>query len=160
MAILLGLVIDGGQVYLRGSGGKGTILGPLAGAEAGVTEGTSRHTLTRVLTVAGAFTKKYDAMAYVVTSNGATHQVKLTTAGQIRRAQADAVKFNALARAAAHEAEQAAARPGPFTAEDHARETDRRAQERGGEKQAYADDYPPGDRDAPGYKPDRRYPRP
>ena len=49
----LGVIVDGGLVYRRGFGGKGTVLRPLAGAEAGVTDGTSRHTLTRVLTVAG-----------------------------------------------------------------------------------------------------------
>jgi hypothetical protein len=157
MVTSLGVVVDGGMVYLAlAFGGKGTVLGPLAGAEAGVTDGTSRHTLTRVLMVAGAFTKKHDAVAYVVAGNGATHQVKLSTAGQIRRAQADAVKFNALARAAVHEAQQAAARPGPFTAEDRAREAARRA----GELLEETGDYPPGDRDAPGYKPERRYPRP
>jgi len=157
MVSSLGVVIEGSMVYrARALGGKGTILGPLAGAEAGVTDGTSRHTLTRVLTVAGAFTKKHDAMAYVVAGNGAMHQVKLANAGQIRRAQADAVKFNALARAAAYDATQAADRPGPFTAADHAREAARRA----GEPAAETGDYPPGDRDAPGYKPERRYPQP
>jgi hypothetical protein len=160
MVTLLGVVVDGGLVYLRRFGGQGTVLGPLAGAEAGVTESTSRHTLTRVLTVAGAFTKKYDATAYVIAGNGAVHQVKLTTAGQIQRAQADVVQFNALARAANYEAKQAAARPGPFTAEDHAREAARRAGYFAGETLTENGDYPPGDRDAPGYKPKRRYPKP
>jgi hypothetical protein len=157
----LGVIVDDGVVYRAlGFGGKGTVLGPLAGAEAGVTEGTSRHTLTRVLTVAGALTRKYDATAYVAAGNGVVHQVKLTTAGQIRRAQADAVRFNALARAASHEAERADARPGPFTAEDRAREKARRAAAFMGGESAETGDYPPGDRDAPGYKPDRRYPKP
>jgi hypothetical protein len=156
----LGVVVDGGLVYRRGFGGEGTLLGPLAGAEAGVTEGTSRHTLTRVLTVAAAFTKKHDAMAYVAAGNGAVHQFKLTSAGQIRRVQADVVKFNVLARAAAHEAERADSQPGPFTAEDRAREAARRARLLEDGNAAGTGDYPPGDRNAPGYKPERRYPPP
>jgi hypothetical protein len=112
-----------------------------------------------VLTIAGALTKKYDAMAYVATGNGAVHQVKLTAAGQIRRAQADAVKFNALARAVVHEAGRADAQPDPFTAEDRAREAARRAGLLKDGNPAGTGDYPPGDRDAPGYKPERRYPK-
>jgi hypothetical protein len=125
-----------------------------------VTEGTSRHTLTRVLTIAGALTKKYDATAYVAAGNGVVHQVKLASAGQIRRAQADAVRFNALARAADREAERADAQPGPFTGEDRAREAVRRAGAFTGGESGETGDYPPGDRDAPGYKPGRRWPKP
>jgi hypothetical protein len=121
-----------------------------------VTEGTSRHTLTRVLTVAGAFTKKYDALAYVAAGNGAVHQVKLTSAGQIRRAQADAVRFNALVRTAAHEPEQA----GPFTKDDRVREALRHAEEITSGETVWTGDYPAGDRDAAGYKPERRWPKP
>ncbi len=72
------------------------ILGSLAGAVAEVTDGTSRHTLTRVVTVVGALSKKTAASAFVVTKDGELRQRKLQSAGELRHAQAEAIKFNAL----------------------------------------------------------------
>jgi hypothetical protein len=95
----LGVVVDDGQVYkLSPIGTKGKALGPLVGAEAGVTDGTSRRTLTRTMTGVGAFTKQHKAVAYVVTGNGELQERKLDGAGQVRKAQAEAVKFNALVK--------------------------------------------------------------
>lgn len=87
-----GVVVDGDQVK-RG----GTVLGPLAGSHAELTDGTSRHTLTRVVTVAGALTKKTKGHVTIVTGSGQLHQQKITGAGEVRRAQAWAARFNALA---------------------------------------------------------------
>jgi hypothetical protein len=91
-----GIVVDGSEVK---SGGY--VVGPLAGATAQVTDGTSRHTLTRVVTVAGALTKKTTAHMVISLANGQVRTHKLNTAGEIRQAQVWAVKFNALAGQAA-----------------------------------------------------------
>jgi hypothetical protein len=87
-----GIVVDGDQVKHAGR-----ILGPLAGAHAEITDGTSRHTLTRVVTVAGALTKKTEAYVTVVTGNDGLQQTKVQGAAEVRRAQAWVAKFNALA---------------------------------------------------------------
>jgi len=161
MVALLGVIVDGGQIYRMGAlRARGALLGPLAGAEAGVTDGTSRHTLTRVVTVVGVFTKKHNALAYVIAGNGTVHEVKLANAGQIRRAQAEAVRFNALVRAFDREAESSAIQSATFTAEDRAREAARRAGKLAPGPLEWTGDYPPGDRNASGYKPEQRYPRP
>ncbi len=90
-----GVVIDGQQVKSQGK-----ILGPLAGSAAQVTDGTSRHTLTRVMTVAGALTKKSTAYVVISFPDGLVHTRKLDGASAIRQGQVWAVKFNALAAAA------------------------------------------------------------
>lgn len=89
-----GIVVDGGTVKTVGG-----VLGPLAGATAIVTDGTSRHTLTRVVTVVGAATKKTKAAVLVTTANGRINQQNIEGAGELRRAQAWVVRFNALAAA-------------------------------------------------------------
>jgi hypothetical protein len=91
-----GIVVDGDRVK---SGGR--VLGPLAGSEAVVTDGTSRHTLTRVVTVAGALTKKSKASMVVAVPGGEIKETQLNGAAQIRAAQSWAVRFNAMARDAA-----------------------------------------------------------
>ncbi|MCW2904131.1 MAG: hypothetical protein JWO67_6396 [Streptosporangiaceae bacterium] len=91
-----GIVVDGDRVK---SGGQ--VLGPLAGSEAVVTDGTSRHTLTRVVTVAGALTKKTKASMIIAVPGGEIKESKLDGASQIRAAQSWAVRFNAMAREAA-----------------------------------------------------------
>jgi hypothetical protein len=95
--IYLGVAVADDTIYKLGPfGNKTGVLGPLAGATAEVTDGTSRHTLTRLVTVVGALSKKTDAMAFVMTRDGELHQHKLEGAGQVRQAQGQAIKFNAL----------------------------------------------------------------
>lgn len=89
-----GIVVDGDLVK---SGNR--IVGPLAGARAEVTDGTSRHTLTRVVTVAGAMTKKTKASVIVSCTNGGFHENKIEGAAVIRRAQSWAIRFNTMAAA-------------------------------------------------------------
>lgn len=97
-----GIVVDGDTVK---SGGR--VLGPLAGATALVTDGTSRHTLTRVVTVVGAATKKTKAAVLVTTANGGINQQNIEGAGELRRAQAWVVRFNAMAAAEGQQLPQA-----------------------------------------------------
>lgn len=89
-----GVVIDGNLVKSHG-----TTLGPLAGARAEVTDGTSRHTLTRVVTVVGAATKRTKAAVIVTTANGGFRQQNIQGASELRRAQAWAIRFNTIAAA-------------------------------------------------------------
>lgn len=91
-----GIVVDGDQVKSHGK-----LLGPLSGAQAEISGLTQRHTLTRTVTVVGAFTKKTDAMLVVAMANGNVHTSKLSNATAFRRAAQWAAKFNALARASA-----------------------------------------------------------
>lgn len=71
-----GYAVKDGQVYRYG-----TAVGSFAGSQATVTDGTSRHTLTRVVTVAGAFTKKSNASLLVAFPSGTVHEKKLNSAG-------------------------------------------------------------------------------
>jgi hypothetical protein len=91
-----GVVVDGDTVKHAGY-----VLGPLATAQAEVTQGTSRHTLTRTVTVVGAATKKTNASVIVTTLGGGYHEEKIEGAAELRRAQAWVVKFNAMAVQAA-----------------------------------------------------------
>ena len=103
MHLRVGVADD--TVYKIGAFGvRGAVLGPLAGAVAEVTDGTSRHTLTRVVSIVGAFSKKTNASAFVVTADGELVESKLEGAAQVRKAQAQAIKFNALALKAAQAA--------------------------------------------------------
>jgi hypothetical protein len=86
-----GVVIDGNVVKSHG-----TTLGPLAGARAEVTDGTSRHTLTRVVTVVGAATKRTRAAVIITTADGGFHQQNIQGASELRRAQAWVIRFNTL----------------------------------------------------------------
>jgi hypothetical protein len=89
-----GIVVDGNQIK---SGGR--IVGQLAGARAELTDGTSRHTLTRVVTVAGALTKKTSAAVIITCANGHFQQSKVTGAAEVRRAQQWVIRFNTMAAA-------------------------------------------------------------
>jgi hypothetical protein len=100
--VYLGVVVSNNTIYrLSGLGKRTGILGPLAGAAAEVTDGTSRHALPRVLTVVGALSKKTSAAAFVVTADGELARHKLDGAIPVRHAQAQTVRFNALVRRSA-----------------------------------------------------------
>ncbi len=101
------VVVDGDQVK---SGGR--VIGPLAGARAEITDPTSRHTITRIVTVAGAMTKKTKAVVVVTCANGAYRQSVVDGAASVRRAQAWVIRFNAIAAARPAPAEPA---PAPST---------------------------------------------
>jgi hypothetical protein len=100
-----GVVIDGSAVKSHGR-----VLGALAGARAEVTGGTSRHTLTRVVTVVGAATKRTKAAVIITTANGGFYQENIQGASELRRAQAWVIRFNTMAAA---EQQQAVRPPGP-----------------------------------------------
>jgi len=93
----LGVGVADGVVYKLTTGLKPMVIGPLAGASAEVTDGTSRHTLMRAVTVVGAFSKKTNAVALVILANGQVVQHKVHGAAGLRAAQAEAVMFNAKA---------------------------------------------------------------
>jgi hypothetical protein len=101
--VYLGVVVADDTIYrLNGLGRQAGILGPLAGATAEVTDGTSRHTLSRVIAVVGsALSKKTSAAAFVVTAGGELARHKLDGVIPVRQAQAQSIKFNALVRRAA-----------------------------------------------------------
>lgn len=101
-----GVVVDGDTVKRAGY-----VLGKLATAHAELTQGTSRHTLTRTVTVVGAATKKVRASVIVTTIEGGYHEEKIESAGELRRAQAWVAKFNAMSATAAAALEQPAQRP-------------------------------------------------
>ena len=90
----LGVLVQDGQVYWTALGMK-TVLGPLAGSGCVVTGESSRHTLTRIVTVAGAFTKKSQATA-ITTAGGQTHCRTVKTTGQVRAMERECARFNAL----------------------------------------------------------------
>jgi hypothetical protein len=137
----LGVIVDRGQVY-SGTLAKGGHLGPLAGAHAELGEPTRHRRVgaaasTTILTggmlgVAGLvplLSKKSKALAFVVLASGRVRERKLDGNMNIRQAQSEAVRFNALA-AAAWNAPSAGTQPaaGPraqedprFTPEDHER---------------------------------------
>jgi hypothetical protein len=95
--VYLGVVVANNTIYrLSGLGKRTGILGPLAGAAAEVTDGTSRHALRRVLTVVGSLSMKTSAAAFVVTADGELARHKLDGAIPVRHAQAQTVRFNAL----------------------------------------------------------------
>jgi hypothetical protein len=60
--------VDGSEVKSHGR-----VLGDFAGSHAAISGPTSRHTMTRVVTVAGAFTKKTDAYLAIAFANGSVH---------------------------------------------------------------------------------------
>ena len=98
--VYLGVVVADDTIYrLSCPGRQACILGPLAGATAEVTDGTSRHTLSRLIAVVGsALSKKTSAAAFVVTADGELARHKLDGVIPVRQAQAQSIKFNALAR--------------------------------------------------------------
>lgn len=100
--VYLGVVVAANTIYrLSGLGKRTARLGPLAGATAEVTDGTSRRALPRVLAVVGALSKKTSAAAFVVTAGGELARHKLDGAIPVRQAQAQTIQFNALVRRSA-----------------------------------------------------------
>jgi hypothetical protein len=100
--VYLGVVVANDTIFrLSGLGRRTGMLGPLAGATAEVTDGTSCHTLPRVLTVVGALSRKTSAAAFVVTADGELARHKLDGAIPVRQAQAQTIRFNALVRRSA-----------------------------------------------------------
>jgi hypothetical protein len=89
-----GIVVDGDVVKSHGKQ-----LGPLSGAHAEIAGFTQRHTLTRTVTVVGAFTKKTDATLVITMTNGNIHTFKIKDATAFRQAAQWTAKFNALAQA-------------------------------------------------------------
>ncbi len=101
--VYLGVVVADDTIYrLSGLGRQAGILGPLAGATAEVTDGTSRRSLSRVIAVVGsALSKKTSAAAFVVTADGELARHKLDGVIPVRQARAQTIKFTALVRRAA-----------------------------------------------------------
>jgi hypothetical protein len=100
--VYLGVVVANDTIYrLNGLGRRTGVLGPLAGATAEVTDGTSRDSLPRVQAIVGALSKKTSAAAFVVTADGELARHKLTGAIPVTQAQAQTIKFNALVRRSA-----------------------------------------------------------
>ena len=100
--VYLGVVVANDTIYrLSGLGRRTAMLGPLAGATAEVTDGTSRRALPTVLTVVGALSRKTSAAAFVVTANGELARHKLDGAIPVGQAQAQTIRFNALVRRSA-----------------------------------------------------------
>lgn len=111
----LGVMVHEGNVYRQSLGGvsKAPILGPLAGARAEVTGGHAGHrrsdgrrtadavVATAVLgpvgLLAAASRKISKGTAFVIFANGSLHERELPNAQAIVKAQADVVRFNALA---------------------------------------------------------------
>ena len=93
MPVRLRVFVRGDQVQFHNQP-----LGPLAGAEASVTMGTSP-----------ALTKKTKASLLVACTNGAYKTVEINGAAILRQAQDFAARFNALALAQGHAETSAAA---------------------------------------------------
>jgi len=111
-----GLAALGGQVYRSTylpprEGQLGNPVGPLAGAEAQVTDPTRRHRVGKSLgmavsglgplALAGMATKDTRAQVIVAFGNGHAVSRQLTSRSEISGAQVDAARFNAIAAAAA-----------------------------------------------------------
>jgi hypothetical protein len=100
----LSVEVRDGQVYRVGVLTK--LLGPLAGAHAEITAPSRRRNVgTAAVTLMPliALSKRDTAAAFVVIADGTVHQQKLDGNGPVRKAQAEVVKFNALAAAAGGE---------------------------------------------------------
>jgi hypothetical protein len=103
----LGLVVQDGQV-LEWSTAVVNVLGPLAGAQAGIvdslkTKGATSAAVATVLfgvpgAVAALARRGTKPFAYVVFPDGTLYQNELTDKRVAARAQADALRFNALAK--------------------------------------------------------------
>ena len=109
-------VTDDGQVTTWGAFSHQP-LGHLARAHAEISDPTRHHRVAGAtaativtapvlgpLAMLGALSKKSKAIAFVVFENGRVHQRNLDGNTQIRMAQSEVVKFNALAAAAANRA--------------------------------------------------------
>jgi hypothetical protein len=97
--VYLGVVVADETIYrLSALGRRTSVLGPLAGATAEVTDGTGRRDLPRVLHVVGALSKRTGAAAFVVTADGQLARHRLDGAVPVRQALAQIIEFNALVR--------------------------------------------------------------
>jgi hypothetical protein len=113
----LGVAVRDGRVYRRDFAiatgrEEGRLLGQLAGAHAEVTGGRAGHrrsggartadaaAATAVLgpvgLLAGASRKGVQGTAFIVFADGSLHEKRITDDASLVRAQADAVRFNAL----------------------------------------------------------------
>ncbi len=90
------------------------VVGPLAGAHAAVTDPRSRHTLTRVATGVGAFTKKTNATLVIVLADGRAIQHPLSGGKEVTQAQVWAERFNVLAMQATQSYGQGPYGPGQY----------------------------------------------
>jgi Short C-terminal domain len=111
----LGVAICGGEVYREEPFGLHNRLGPLAGAHAEVTGGQSgrrRSGAVRALDAAtaaavigpaglaaGASRKAVRGTAFVIFADSTVHEAAMADQATLVRAQADAIRFNALAAA-------------------------------------------------------------
>jgi hypothetical protein len=76
------------------------VLGPLAGAEAKVTDGTSTFSLGKAMFMplaTAALARKETADAMIVFADGTVHSVALDGSGPVRQARKECVQFNARA---------------------------------------------------------------
>lgn len=106
----LGVAIEGSTVCKCSLfGAKGAYLGQLAGAQAEISDATRHRRVggplvaTSVLgpvALLGMASKKNKAMTFVVFADGKVHSRNLAGNMEIRNATREAVRFNALARAA------------------------------------------------------------
>jgi hypothetical protein len=100
--VYLGVVVADETIYrLSALGRRTSVLGPLAGATAEVTDGTGRRDLPRVLHVVGALSKRTGAAAFVVTADGELARHRLDGVVPVRQAQAQIIEFNALVQRSA-----------------------------------------------------------
>jgi len=109
----LGVIVKAGDVWTGSVGTKHHRLGRVADAAAQVTDGVKVHRVgagvAGVLLTGGligavpALTRKSRAVAFVVFADGTAHEHPVNGNGPVRRAQAEVVRFNALAAAAQQE---------------------------------------------------------
>ena len=105
----LGVIVEDGQVS-KGTFGKGAKLGPLSRAHAELGDPTRHRRVAAaglatvatggLLGLAPLLTKKAKSIAFVVFPSGQVHERKLDGNIQIRAAQSEVVRFNAIAAAA------------------------------------------------------------
>ena len=113
--MFLGVAVDDGTVSIMAATAptlgelvrarQNPRLGPLAGSHAEVTAGASSHRVGAAVVGGAVFlplalvglSKKSKASAFVITPDGTVHERPLKGARAIRAAQAQAVRFNALA---------------------------------------------------------------
>jgi hypothetical protein len=105
----LGVQVRGDAVQSYGAPLGTGALGPLAGAEARLTEGSQAWSPGRAVFMPVGFTglaTKTKATAFVIFADGTYHETPLNGNAAVRAAQAEAVKFNLLAGAPAPPAQQ------------------------------------------------------
>jgi hypothetical protein len=100
----LGISIrDDGEVWTIGGFLRGRKLGTVTGASAQVTDGTQVHRVGAAVAGAAllgpvgllpALTRKAKAAAFVIFADGTMHDRRLNGNGHVRRAQAEAIRFN------------------------------------------------------------------